>query len=266
MRMTATSRAGAMALPPIARRRTGMRSGCCSRDRRMAIRRISEVANMNSRIGLLTGIALFSASSAFAKPIEIHETQRIDLVTNGSADLEAWDVDIDTTGIIVGGRRGTDHGAFMFERNAAGAWVFKQQLGVTSTVVWPRVAIGGNAALYDIGEVRVVERGASNWVAVQGPTFPYSRSWQSQIEYSGGRFYGSPPSCELMIVGKQGGAWNYQGNVASARQPYCDNNDQWHSIDGDRALVMTEYKAQIYRRDSSGVWNPGEYLQRPDGI
>jgi hypothetical protein len=221
---------------------------------------------MNSRIGLLTGIVLFSVSSAFAKPIEIHETQRIDLITNGSADLEAWDVDIDTTGIIVGGRRGTDHGAFMFERNAAGAWVFKQQLGVTSTVVWPRVAIGGNAALYDIGEVRVVERGASNWVAVQGPTFPYSRSWQSQIEYSGGRFYGSPPSCELMIVGKQGGAWNYQGNVASARQPYCDNNDQWHSVDGDRALVMTEYQARMYRRDSTGLWIPGEVLQRPEGV
>src|SRR5688572_7751687 len=80
----------------------------------------SEVANMNSRIGLLTGIALLSASSAFAKPIEIRETQRIDLVTNGSADLEAWDVEIDTTGIIVGGRRGTEYGAFMFERNAAG--------------------------------------------------------------------------------------------------------------------------------------------------
>ena len=63
---------------------------------------------MNSRIGLLTGIALLSASSAFAKPIEIRETQRIDLITNGSADFDAWDVDIDTTGIIVGGRR--EHG------------------------------------------------------------------------------------------------------------------------------------------------------------
>ena len=153
----------------------------------------------------------------------------------------------------------------MFERNAAGTWVFKQQLGVTSTVVWPRVAIGGNAAVYDIGELRVVERGGQNWVAVQGPTFPYTRSWQSQIEYSGGRFYGSPVSCELMIVGKQSGAWSYQGNVAFARQPYCDNNDQWHSIDGDRALVMTENQARMYRRDSSGVWTAGEFLRRPDG-
>jgi len=215
---------------------------------------------------LLAGIALLSASSAFAKPIEILETQRIDLVTNGSADLEAWDVDIDTTGIIVGGRRGTDHGAFMFERNAAGTWAFKQQLGVTSTAVWPRVAIGGNAAVYDIGELRVVERRTSSWVAVQGPTFPYTRSWQSQIEYSGGRFYGSPVSCELMIVGKQGGTWNYQGNLSAARQPYCDNNDQWHSVDGDRALVMTNYQATLYRRDSSGGWNPGETLQGPDGV
>jgi hypothetical protein len=221
---------------------------------------------MNSRIGLLMGIAVLSASSAFAKPIEIHETQRIELSTTGSADFNALDVGIDTTGIIVGGRRGADHGAFMFERNAAGTWVFKQQLGVTSTVVWPRVAIGGTAAVYDIGELRVVERGASNWVAVQGPTFPYTRSWQSQIEYSGGRFYGSPPSCELMIVGKQSGVWTYEGNVASARQPYCDNNDQWHSVDGDRALVMTENQARMYRRDSSGVWNPGEYLQGPQGI
>jgi hypothetical protein len=98
---------------------------------------------MNSRIGLLTGIALLSASSAFAKPIEIRETQRIDLITNGSADLDAWDVDIDVTGIIVGGRRGVEYGAFMFRRNAAGTWVFKQQLGVSSTAVWPRVAPGG---------------------------------------------------------------------------------------------------------------------------
>jgi hypothetical protein len=221
---------------------------------------------MNSRIGLLTGIALLSASSAFAKPIEIRETQRVDLMTTGSADFHAADIDIDTTGIIVGGRRGTDYGAFMFERNAAGTWGFKQQLGVTSTPVWVRVAIGGNAAVYDIGELRVVERGASNWVAVQGPTFPYSRSWQSQIEYSGGRFYGSHVNCELMIVGKQAGAWSYQGNVAFARQPYCDNNDQWHSVDGDRALVMTEYQARLYRRDSSGLWTAGEYLQGPNGI
>lgn len=221
---------------------------------------------MNSRIGLLTGIAMLAASSAFAKPVEVHETQRIDLDTTGSADFDAWDVDIDTTGIIVGGRRGADHGAFMFERNAAGAWVFKQQLGITGAVVWPRVAIGGNAAIYDIGELRVVERGASNWVAVQGPTFPYTTSWQSQIEYSGGRFYGSPVSCELMIVGNQGGVWSYQGNVAFARQSYCDNNDQWHSVDGDRALVMTENQARLYHRDSSGAWNPGEYLRRPGGI
>jgi hypothetical protein len=212
---------------------------------------------MNARIGLLTGIAVLSASSVLAKPIEIHETQRIDLAATGSADFNVADVDVDTTGIIVGGRRGTSYGAFMFERNAAGTWVFKQQLGVTSTVVWPRVAIGGNAAVYDIGELRVVERGASNWLAVPGPTFPYTRSWQSQIEHSGGRFYGSPVSCELMIVGKQGGAWTYQGNVAFARQPYCDNNDQWHSVDGDRALVMTEYQARLYRRDSSGAWIAG---------
>jgi hypothetical protein len=221
---------------------------------------------MNSRIGLSTVIALLSASSVFAKPIEIHETQRVDLITNGSGDFDAWDVDIDSTGIIVGGRRGTDYGAFMFERNAAGTWAFKQQLGVSSTVVWPRVAIGGNAAVYDIGELRVVERGASNWVAVQGPVFPYTQSWQSQIEYSGGRFYGSPVSCELMIVGKQGGAWSYQGNVSFARQPYCDNNDQWHSVDGDRALVMTDYQARMYRRDASGAWTAGESLQGPDGV
>ena len=43
---------------------------------------------MNSRAGLLTGIALVLAGSAFAKPIEIRETQRIDLVTNGSADFD----------------------------------------------------------------------------------------------------------------------------------------------------------------------------------
>jgi hypothetical protein len=221
---------------------------------------------MNSRIGLLTGIALLSASSTFAKPIEIHETQRIDLITNGSADFDVASVGIDTTGIIVGGRRGTDHGAFMFERNAAGTWVFKQQLGVTSTSVWPRVAIGGNAAVYDIGELRVVERGASNWVAVPGPTFPYPISWQSQIEYSGGRFYGSTVSCQLMIVGKQSGAWSFEGNVTFDRQPYCDNNDQWHSVDDDRALVMTDYQARMFRRDSSGVWNAGEYLQGPSGI
>jgi hypothetical protein len=221
---------------------------------------------MSSRIGLLVGIALLSASAAFAKPIEIHETQRIDLVTtNGSADLESWDVDFDTTGIIVGGRRGADYGAFMFERNAAGTWVFKQQLGVTQTAVWPRVAIGGKEAIYDIGELRMVHRGGYKWVPIQGPVFPYTRSWQSQIEYSGGRFYGSPISCELMIVGKAGGAWNYQGDLSFARQPYCNNNDQWHSIDGDRALVMTQNQARLYRRDSAGAWTPGEFLRRPDG-
>ncbi len=223
-------------------------------------------ANMNSRIGWLPAIALLSASSAFAKPIEIHETQRIDLASTGNADFNAADVDVDATGIIVGGRRGTENGAFIFERNAAGAWVFKQQLGATSTSVWPRVAIGGNAAVYDIGEVRVVERGASNWVAVPGPSYPYPISWQSQIEYSGGRFYGSTSSCELMILAKQGGTWSYQGNMPYAQQPYCYNNDQWHSIDDDRGLVMTGYAARLYRRDSAGAWTAGDYLQGPDGI
>ena len=68
-----------------------------------------------------------------------------------------------------------------------------------------------------------------------------------------------------LIVGKQGGAWTYEGNVAFAYQPYCDNNDQWHSVDGDRALVMTENQARLYQRDSSGLWTPGEFLRRPDG-
>ncbi|HEX6397028.1 MAG TPA: hypothetical protein VFZ95_06365, partial [Steroidobacteraceae bacterium] len=220
---------------------------------------------MGSRIGSSMGIALLSASPAFAKPIEIHETQRVDIVINSSADFDVADVDIDPTGIIVGGRHGTDYGAFMFERDAAGTWVFKQQLGVTSTPVWPRVAIGGKEAVYDIGELRMVHRGGYKWVPIQGPILPYTNSWQSQIEYSGGRFYGSSFSCELMIVGKQGGSWNYQGNLSFARQPYCDNNDQWHSVDGDRALVMTQNQARLYQRDSSGVWTPGEFLRRPDG-
>jgi hypothetical protein len=128
------------------------------------------------------------------------------------------------------------------------------------------VAIGGNAAVYDIGELRVVERGASNWVAVQGPTFPYRAAGSHRSNTPAGASTAHPVSCELMIVGKQSGAWNYQGNLSFARQPYCDNNDQWHSIDGDRALVMTEYQARMYRRDSSGVWNAGEFLQGPEGI
>lgn len=221
---------------------------------------------MKSRTRLLTGIALLAASSAFTKPIELHETQRVDIVINGSADFDVADVDIDTTGIIVGGRLGTSNGVFMFERDAAGRWVYKQQLGITSTAVWPRVAIGGKEAVYDLGELLMVHRGGYKWVPIQGPVFPYTRSWQSQIEYSGGRFYGSPGSCEVMIVGKEGGSWNYQGDLSSVRQPYCDNNDQWHSVDGNRALVMTNSQARLYQRDSLGVWTPAQYLQGPAGI
>jgi hypothetical protein len=146
---------------------------------------------MNSRIGVLIGVALLWASFAFAKPIELHETQRIDIVVNGTADFDVADVDMDTTGIIVGGRLGSSNGAFMFERDAAGNWVYKQQLGITSAAVWPRVAIGGKEAVYDIGELLMVHRGGYKWVPIQGPVFPYTRTWQSQIEYSGGRFYGS---------------------------------------------------------------------------
>ena len=131
---------------------------------------------MSSRIGSLMGIALLSAGTAFAKPIEIHETQRVDIVINSSADFDVADVDIDPTGIIVGGRHGTDYGAFMFERNAAGTWVFKQQLGVTQTAVWPRVAIGGKEAVYDIGELRLVHRGGrcsvQRWFALREQVDP----------------------------------------------------------------------------------------------
>jgi hypothetical protein len=236
------------------------------------------------RLAWLLGLAVaILAPLTAARPLLLPPAQRLQFPLPGEPqyqnqfDALIYRVAIDGNTALVEGQRAIDTannravGVYVFERDAAGRWIFRAPLTEEPNLTGGSPVIEGNvAAVSGNNQLTVYERGAAGWALSGVVALPQNGA---AFRISNGAIYvqfynGFYPSCEppLRQYRKVAGIWQHTATIGPERCAYT-------RADVDQGRLAIGYAGdfspgvlQIYADNGSASWPLVATLQPTPGL
>lgn len=240
------------------------------------------MAMLRSMLITMLAVAAIPATTR-AGPLVLEETARISSPEAGFSLAGA--VAIDGDFLVVTGARAQpepddylfDLSAYLFQRNAAGAWTFVRKLvehPQDSMIPYSaHVALRQGVAAVSLERLFVFERTAAGWVESPAPS---SALFGTDIEIDAGTILSSTGDCgwdASPFRKSSSGAWTAFGYI-QGRPRGCDDEFQGGDVDisGNRAIVFNDAdatasipEARLYEAGAAPPWQHVATLTTPPG-
>jgi hypothetical protein len=220
------------------------------------------------RIVALT-LASAALATAHAAPLIIYETQTLDVPAPYQYKAVTG-VEVDGDHLLMRATRDEVPAIFAFDRGADGLWHYTQTLAEAADVQGYGFGLSGNVAATGLTGIRIFQRGAAGWALATytGTNYP------SGYEISGDNLFASAANCVIQTIRRQGPTSWVEAGALPVTNPDCEVRAV--SADGDRVLAASEVPRasgvggevvlQLFRRASTGAWQPGPALVPPAGV